>query len=496
MMNIADELTRQAEAMPDAVAVIMPTGTLSFRQLETLTWRAATFMHQRGISKGEVIAMSFSSELTLLIAFLAAVRLGNAVLTIPGGLPTTLRKEILEAAASRTLLSDRPVNWAEQRRTIIMTLDHLLRETGEIDLNVRDPEPKAYCVIHVGSGSTGKQKLIPYTHRQFMEIATRTSRQYSLSVNDRLATLVHPSFVATKRRYLSMISSGAAIVLFNRSRVDPVSLVKQYKVTVLIGAVVHFENLLSVLPEHVRNLMPGLRLLVITGSTVSTALRNRIAEKLTRNLCISYGANECNTMTWAQAPEVFEIEGTVGAPMEGASVEIVDSDGNLLPPGEIGQIRLHAPGMVNGYLNDTEASKKSFRGGWFYPGDLGTLTEMGQLIYCGRADDMMVMDGINIYPAEIEKIVTAHPAIKDAVTVAVKHTIHQDVPMCAVSLHTGMKVTPQEMLKYAGQRLGARGPRHMVILEEIPRDERGKLRRSELDQLIARRVKGAGVEET
>jgi acyl-coenzyme A synthetase/AMP-(fatty) acid ligase len=373
-----------------------------------------------------------------------------------------------------------------------MAFEYLVKEATDIDFSLRDPEPEAYCVIDVGSGSTGKQKFIPYTHQQLLELATRTARQYSLSAGDRLATLVHLNFVSTKRRYLSMISAGAATVLFSRSRVDPVALVKRCEVSILIGTVFHLERLLSSLPDDAKNLMSGLRLLVVTSSTVSTALRNRIAEKLTRNLCINYGANECSTMTWAQAPEVFEIEGTVGTPMEGVSVEIIDADGKQLPPGEVGQIRLQAPGMVDGYLNDAEASGKSFSDAWFYPGDLGKFTEVGQLIYCGRADHMMIMNGINIYPAEIERVVSGHPAIRDTAAVPIKHTVHQDVPVCAVSLHAGTSVTQQEMLEYTRQRLGARGPRFIVILEEIPRDERGKLRRPELYQQLTRSLKGAG----
>jgi len=485
-MNIADELTRQAQARPDAIAVLMPNGAVSYRQLETLSWRAATFMHQQGIGKCDVIAMSFASEFALLIAFLAAVRLGGTVFTIRLGLPTLLREEMLGAVEADVLLCDRPIGEAAQRRTVTMPLEHLLSEASDIDVSLRDPE--ACCVIDVGSGSTGKQKLILYTHQQFLEIAARTARQYSLSADDRLATLVHLNFVSTKRRYMSMISAGAAIVLFNRSRLDPVALVKQRKVSILIGTVYHLERLLSSLPDAAKNLMPGLRLLVVTSSTVSTALRTRIAQKLTRNLCINYGTNECTTMTWAQAPEVFEIEGTVGVPMEGVSVEIIDADGNQLPLGEIGQIRLQAPGMVDGYLDDKEAGEKSFRGGWFYPDNLGKFTEAGQLIYCGRADHMMIMNGMNIYPAEIERVVSGHPAIRDVAAVPIKHTVHQDVPVCAISLHAGKSVTQQEMLEYVRQRLGARGSRFIVILEEIPRDERGELRRPVLYQQLTRRL--------
>jgi len=108
----------------------------------------------------------------------------------------------------------------------------------------------------------------------------------------------------------------------------------------------------------------------------------------------------------------------------------------------------------------------------------------------------MIMNGMNIYPAEIERVVSGHPAIRDAAAVPIKHTVHQDVPACAISLRAGTSVTPQEMLEYVRQRLGARGPRFIVILEEIPRDEQGKLCRPELYQQLARRLQGTGTADS
>lgn len=479
-MNITDELTRQALVRPDAIAVALPNATLSYHQLEDFTWRAVAFLHQQGIRKRDVVAMFFSSELSLLIAILAVARLGGTAFTLPLGLPSVLRAELLEDTGAEFLLSDRPANDAERLPAIIMTFEHLARQASEVDISLRDSAPEAHCVIARGSGSTGKQKLIPYTHRQFLAVAARTARQYALSPGDRLATLVHLNFVSTQRRYLSLISAGATIVLFNRLQVNLVELVEQCKVSILIGTVYHMERVLSALPEGARSAMSRLRLLVVTSSAISTSLRNRIAERLTRNLGINYGANECSTMVWARAPEVFEIEGTVGSPMEGVAVEIIDAAGRPAPVGEVGQIRLQAPGMVDGYLNDEEATRKSFRDGWFYPGDLGKFTRQGQLIYCGRADHMMIMNGVNIYPAEIERVVVAHRAVREAVAVPVKHPVHQDVPVCAVSVHDGESVAQDELMDYAHLRLGAHGPVFIVLLDEIPRDERGKLLRPAL----------------
>ena len=136
--------------------------------------------------------------------------------------------------------------------------------------------------------------------------------------------------------------------------------------------------------------------------------------------------------------------------------------------------------MFEGYLNDPESTGRSLIDGWFYPGDLGKMTPDGQLIHCGRGDQMMIFNGINIYPAEIEQCVTGHPAVTDATAFPLKSPVHQDIPVCAISLKQGSAITEQELLAYLNERLGFRSPKRLIALKKIPRNEQGKIIRHEL----------------
>ena len=136
--------------------------------------------------------------------------------------------------------------------------------------------------------------------------------------------------------------------------------------------------------------------------------------------------------------------------------------------------------MFGGYLNDPESTRSCLIDGWFFPGDLGKMTPDGQLIHCGRADQMMIFNGINIYPAEIEQCVTRHPAVTDAAAFPLSSPVHQDVPVCAVVLLEGSTITEEHLLAYLQQRLGFRSPRRLIRLKAIPRNEQGKVIRHEL----------------
>lgn len=135
-------------------------------------------------------------------------------------------------------------------------------------------------------------------------------------------------------------------------------------------------------------------------------------------------------------------------------------------------------------MNDETATKKNFKEGWFYPGDLVSLHEDGELCYHGRSDHMMIMNGINIYPSHIESVLSHHPAISDIAVVPMLHKVHQDIPVCAVVIEEGKSVVLKHLMDYAKAHLGVQAPREIVVLESIPRNVQGKLERNALKKLL------------
>jgi len=487
--NLADELTNQASLRPEAIAIRLRTGDISFRQLEILTWRAATFLHRNGARAGDVVALSFANELTLIITMLATARIGATAFSVPAGSPPILQAEMLEAAKARILATDIADPYADGLPRLLVDVGFLAKDSTAIDTSVGDKHPQAPWLIITGSGSTGRPKQIPVTHSVFRERMILYSDQISTSPSDCVASLIHSDFTLAKNQYLNALFAGASICLFDRANTNPIDLCRRRQVTILYTAVMHVEQLLNRLPAGSKNVLSSLRALVPAGSVVSDGLRERVLEILTPNLYIRYATNETGSITAVTPQEVFSVSGTVGRPHAGVRVEVVDPDGIRLPPGEIGRIRIRSPGMVHGYLNDEVATDHAFKDGWFLPGDIGRFTPDGQLVFLGRADHMMIMDGINIYPAEIEAAVGRHPAVRDSAAIPLHSPLHQNIPVCAVALHRGKVASEAELLEFTFQRLGSRYPRRVVILEEIPRTRQGKLLLNELSQKIAHKLR-------
>lgn len=229
------------------------------------------------------------------------------------------------------------------------------------------------------------------------------------------------------------------------------------------------------------------------GSGVIPAdLRKRIRQQITPNLYVYYATNESGLVTIASPADQQTAPETIGRTVAGVRLEIVDGNGNLLPSGKVGLIRVRSAALVSGYLDDDETNAERFTGQGFYPRDLGMLRQGGLLSFAGRSDDMMIMNGINIYPAEIESVMKSHPQVVDAKAFPLKHPLHQDIPVCVVVPSAESSLNERVLLQFAREHLGSHAPQLVFTIAELPRNEEGKVARPALMNLIKTKLKAWG----
>lgn len=480
MENITNKLHLQSQQRPDSIAVCLRDSSFTYKELDDMVWRCATYLHQSDVKAGSVAAIMCQNELTLFVSLLALARIGGTAVvrkwqqnneTIDG----------LDLLNVETVIVDAELDLPSSFTQVSLSTALLLDQSKPLDYTVYEKEPAAPFLISTGSGTTGKPKLIPLGHSQVCARMTLIREMENLQIGDRIATLSDIEFSSTQFRALAALCVGATAVL---ARVDILSLTKKFRVTHLSALLHQLEELMVQLPDDSQAALGSLKSLSIGFATISDSVRKRIRRQLCENLFVGYGANECGAVSMAGPPSVFDSSGTVGFPLSGVAVEIVNSHHQILPVGNAGHVRIKSPGMIDGYIDDPEANDKAFKDGWFYPGDVGYLTEGGQLIHMGRSDDMMIMNGINIYPAEIEQAVVKHPDVLSAVAFSLKSAAHQDIPVCAVVLQPNTQRSEQEIIDFSRQYLGIRGPRRVVVVDDIPRTEQGKLNREQLYALM------------
>jgi D-alanine-D-alanine ligase-like ATP-grasp enzyme len=318
---------------------------------------------------------------------------------------------------------------------------------------------------------------------------------YGMSSSDRFMVASPLYFSAPIQRIFATLYLGGTGILWNQT--DPLgSAVMGMAPSILHLSVYHAEKLLHECREIEPIEISSVRAVSIGASTVTEDLRRRMKEHLKAMLHINYGANEVFTVTFATPADLAAVPGSVGRPPSRVLVEVVDDTGRPVEAGEVGRVRVKSPAQVAGYYRQEDHER--FRDGWFYPGDLARWSGDGQLVHCGRADQMMIMNGINIYPAEIERVLEQHSAVRDVVAFPLKHSQAQEVPACAVALHAGASASSSSLAAFARQRLGGRAPRLIAVVDTIPRNEQGKPQRRELLRLVeeqlAKRVRGEAVD--
>lgn len=481
--NITFDLIDRARTAPASLALILGDRELSYSELNALVWGAVQYLSSKGVRRGDIVALIFSDQLSLLFAQLGVLRMGASTLVFSASHTPYQREEFLANANARFLFTDTTKYMTTKSSSMIFNETCLSNKNEHLDLLCTSPE--AYGQIIVGSGSTGKPHLIPLSHHILHHRNKILRFNFDLKPGRRSMNVSPFHFASPISRIFATISAGATCIMWDQ-RTDIVSAIMSAEPDILNLTVYHAHLILQEAAKRPDFELSRVQIVEIGSSAISEELRNRLKMDLKANLFIIYGTNEAGRITLANPDDVIAAEGGVGRPPPQVTLEVVDSSNNPLCEGEIGEIRIKSPAQIKSYLNGSGADR--FSDGWFYPRDLGKWSEHGQLIHMGRADQMMILDGINIYPAEIERVLGNNPAVRDVAAFPLKDKKRQDVPVCAVSLKTGAHADSLELLTYARARLGLRTPRHVLIVEELPRNKQGKLRRPDLERLMAEYV--------
>jgi acyl-CoA synthetase (AMP-forming)/AMP-acid ligase II len=404
-----------------------------------------------GIAPGDVVALEVADEVDHLVDSLALIELGTRHITLPTHDPQTAKDEL----AGRV------------RATYIVSASGI----AERDQGVAGSPDGGGMIYLKTSGTTGGMNIITFSAAQLADQARRHP-EYARERLLRLAAIEHNN---SKRHRLYCAIMGGTNVFRPRDDFDIAEFCARHGVSCLDISRMHASDLAA---KGGLGRFEGVKLRT-GGSAVPIDVRRAIEQKVTPLLYVRYASTESGAISMAGPGEHDEAE-SVGRPLPGVELQIVDAEDNPLPTGETGRIRLRAAGVATGYLDGGEQTASRFRDGWFWPGDIGSLREDGSLIVHGRQDDMMILNGINIFPGEIERVLERHPEVKVAAALPLQSVVHGQIPVAAVELVGGATVSATDLQRFAREHLALRAPRRVIILPELPRNSQGKILRREI----------------
>jgi len=497
-------LRHHAQTRPDDDAVVSPSRTLSWAQLAGLVDAQAGALRTAGLSHSSVVGIQCDEDLPHLVLTLAAIQLGASSCTLPTFEPASAR----DAIARRCGVTDRVDASVCAPAIELAPATAAEPQTATAPASAPEPRPaptpEARLVFST-SGTTGEPKLVVHSDRGLVAQAHR----HVDSERERFACLASMEHNFAKRHRLYCIAVGATnIFLDGRDASDTFDaqdaqdaqdahdvrdshdvrrapLVGQLRA---LGA-----DVLHVSAFQAQELlaMPGIGelsslRLKLGGSHVPIALRERLRERITDRLQAGYGTTETGAIAFTD-PADGDAGESVGRPLPGIEVRMVDADRKPVEAGQRGEVAVRCAGMFHGYLGDTERTAARLEGGWFYTGDLGFLDAAGRIHLAGRSDDVFVFDSINIHPQDIESEIARYPGVLEACVMPQASAVHGQVPVALVVFAADAAPDLRKLKRFVRERVGVRCPRRFTIVDAIPKSRGGKVARQESEALFASR---------
>ena len=477
MTILTTTLERTARTEPDRVAVRDHGRAVTFAELERMSVRLSAWLARQGLVPGDVVGLTVRGGLRHLAATFALMRLGCAHVQLASHEAAGMRTALAHRCRAKAVIGDLPEAALDGIALIAPDFDAVFE-----DASLQRDAPACAAtedavVILTSSGTTGRPKLVACSQRQLHGYGQP-------EIPDAPVVFLHYSIESNAAKWISMtnLAHGRTMVFEDAERMSLAEICARNRV----DRVNAFPAKLETLAREAACATPAERAVLSRvhfltgGSGVGGELRRATREHLSPLLHVMYGATECGVISVAGPESHAERPDSVGPPFPGVEVRIVDEDGRPLPAGETGLIRIRSPWSATAYVDDEEASARMFRDGWFQPGDMGALAPDGWLSVAGRGDDMMILNSINIFPAEIETVAQQFRGVVECAAFARRGTPWGDIPLLAVvgppTLDTGA------LLAWCRARLGPRAPRKVIRLEAIPRNTLGKVLRRELER--------------
>ncbi|MEP7301872.1 MAG: class I adenylate-forming enzyme family protein [Caldimonas sp.] len=499
---VAEMIRRHAQRDPEHAALVDAEQTLTYGELDALMDRIAASLQRDGVRPREAIAVCAAASVPYAAVFLGALRAGVVVAPLaPGETRTSLlamladsgaQRLFLDAAAAATLGPPEPNAPARVRLDGSaggLALSDWLVPTGAAPAAVSPGPDWAFNIIY-SSGTTGTPKGIVQPHAMRWTQVRRggTSYGYGPGSTTLLATPLYSN--TTLVVFLPTMAWGGTAVLMGKfNSLEYLRLAERHRATHTMLVPVQYQRLLA-LPEFDRFDLASFRMKFCTSAPFPAALKAEVLARWPGGLVEFYGMTEGGGSCALPAHEHPDKLHTVGRPMEGHDIRLIDDAGDEVRPDEMGEVVGRSGSMMTGYHGQPAKSREAE---WTSPageryirtGDVGRFDADGFLTLLDRKKDMIISGGFNIYPSDLEGVLREHPGVADAAVVGVPSEQWGETPVAFVVPAPARAASEAELLGWVNQRVGkTQRLAGLHYLDELPRSAIGKVLKRELRERV------------
>ena len=499
--NWSNQLTRHALMQPEKTALRFLGHTTTWAELDERVTKLAGALQRRGVGPGDRVLILMLNRTEFIESFLAANRLGAiavpvnfrmtppeiAFLVADCAAAVVITEAVLAPVATAVRALDATLSTVIVAGTAgdddVLGYDDLLAESGPAPAPADIPNDSPALIMYT-SGTTGRPKGAVLTHTNITGQALTFLFTNGADLNHDVGFIGVPLFhIAGIGNMIPGLLLGRPTVLYPLGAFDPGALLDVLaaeEVTGIFLVPAQWQAVCAAQRAQPRNLR--LRVLSWGAAPASDTLLKDMAETFPgANILAAFGQTEMSPVTCMLLGEdAIRKLGSVGRVIPTVSARIVDEDMNDVPVGQVGEIVYRAPTLMSGYWNNPKATAESFAGGWFHSGDLVRQDEEGYIWVVDRKKDMIISGGENIYCAEVENVLAAHPAIAEVAVIGRPHRKWGEVPVAVVAL-SATSLTLAELDDFLTERLARyKHPKALEIVDALPRNPSGKVLKTEL----------------
>jgi fatty-acyl-CoA synthase len=515
--SVAQALEARAAEHPDRTFIIFGDRRYTYGQVEARSTSLAAALHELGIEPRDRIALDLPNWPEFVISMFAAAKLGAIIVPLNPRYTVPELQYMLRHSEAAVVISAENFGGTDYLQlfegflTSLPDLQYLVT-VGEADLwyddriyqfedlvssgagralpaHEVDPAQDGFAILYT-SGTMGKPKGVSLTHRNLLSVAEATVAAVALGPEDvvfGVTTIFHvfglgPGILGT------MLAGGTLVLQEQFQPAEALGLIERHRVTVHYGVPTVFITELRD-PDLARRDLSSLRVGITAGAPITDDLARRIRADLCPNLQVAYSLTEtASTVALTRPDDPVEKQiFTVGRPLPGVEVRVLDLDGSILPEESLGEIALRGPGIMKGYYRQPGETSQVFDGdGFFLTGDLGMIDEEGYIHIVGRRKELIIRGGFNVYPREVEDRLHAHPAVLDVAVVGLPHDVLGELVCACVVPVEGAIITGEEIKEWCRDALADyKIPDLVRFFDSFPQTGSGKVRRVELARIVS-----------
>ncbi len=485
-MNVSNYLRDKTFSHPDNIFINDMETDFSFSEIEKLANQFSNFLVQKNILKGDRVVLQLYNSIDFVILYSAVIRLGAIV--VPIGVTLTSREinAILKDCDPHLFIRHKALHNSEETlfKNEIIVLDEMelcYSKTFKIcnafpvsfdivDLDNNDP----FGILYT-SGTTGEPKGILLSHGNIDSNMKAAQECYQSTINDKTILFLPLSHCFGLNAILNcMIYSGTSIFIIRRFNLDQLyQTLQKQNITLFFAVPFVYNLLLKKLADN--SIFDKTPYFFSAASKLALETEKSWLQRFGRPIFQGYGLTETSPFA-TYVPRDNYMQGSVGIPVNGVEIKIVDENGNSVSENIAGEIAIKGPNVMLGYYKQPETTFKVLQDGWFYTGDIGFVNELNRLFIVDRIKDMIIVKGENVYPSEVENVILELPFVEEVAVYGVIDDLQEEIVKARIVLKPDHTISEELIIDHCKNNLANfKVPQYISFVDSLPKSPSGKL---------------------